>query len=238
MTPAEEYREIIGKLKDLMISNAELGFDFPALSGKKSENLHGSRTGTGSLEDLRGVIGDCRRCKLWKSRNRLVFGEGASLARLVFIGEGPGQEEDLSGRPFVGEAGRLLTKIIESGMGIKREDVYICNVVKCRPPSNRDPERDEIDTCIPFLKEQIRIIGPEVICILGRIAAQELLGKDFRITRDRGKWYKYMDIPVMATFHPAYILRNPARERELKGQVWEDIQKIMALLGLEIRKNA
>lgn len=190
-----------------------------------------------SLEALRAFIGECQRCKLHKGRTHLVFGEGSSNAKLVFVGEGPGRDEDMVGKPFVGEAGKLLTKIIEKGMGLNREDVYICNVVKCRPPSNRDPERDEIETCIPFLKQQLSIIKPEAICILGRIAGQALLGGDFKITLKRGQWHSYMDIPAMPTFHPAYILRNPSRERELKGQVWEDIKKIMKHLGLEVKKN-
>ena len=150
-----------------------------------------------------------------------------------FVGEGPGRDEDMKGRPFVGEAGKLLTRIIENGIKLKRNDVYICNVVKCRPPGNRDPEKIEIETCLPFLKEQIRIIKPEVICTLGRIAAQSLTGRKFKITEERGKWLSFMGIPVMPTYHPAYIIRNPARERELKGEVWKDIQAIMARLGLE-----
>ncbi|MEA2040557.1 MAG: uracil-DNA glycosylase [Thermodesulfobacteriota bacterium] len=189
-----------------------------------------------SLEQLKAFIGDCRRCKLHKDRTRLVFGEGSNQARLVFVGEGPGRDEDREGRPFVGEAGILLTKIIRNGMGLTREEVYICNVVKCRPPGNRDPVRDEIEACIPFLKQQLNIIKPEVICILGRVAGQALLKKDFKITRERGKWHSYMDIPVMPTYHPAYILRNRSRERELKGEVWEDIKKIMTRLDLEVKK--
>ena len=122
-------------------------------------------------------------------------------------------------------------------MGIKREEVYICNIVKCRPPGNRDPEREEVDSCIPFLKKQIEIIKPEVICTLGRIAARELLKRDFKITMERGRWQTYLNIPVMPTYHPAYIIRNRGRERLLKKEVWEDIQKIMSLLGLEVKKN-
>jgi DNA polymerase len=155
----------------------------------------------------------------------------------VFVGEGPGAEEDAAGRPFVGEAGKLLTKIIESGMGLKREDVYICNVVKCRPPHNRDPEAEEVQTCLPFLEQQIRVIKPEVICTLGRIAAQSLLGREFKITQERGNWFSFMGTPLMATFHPAYILRNPSRERQLKGLVWEDVQKVMRQLGLKVRRD-
>ena len=186
-----------------------------------------------SLDALRSEIGDCRRCRLHKGRTRLVFGEGTDRAKLVFVGEGPGEDEDLAGRPFVGKAGRKLTEIIQKGMGLKRGEVYICNVVKCRPPGNRDPENDEIATCIPFLKKQLALIRPEVICVLGRIAGKGLFGGDFKISRERGKWRSFMDIPVMCTYHPAYILRNPSARRP----VWEDIQKIMKRLGLEVEKH-
>jgi DNA polymerase len=155
----------------------------------------------------------------------------------VFVGEGPGAEEDAAGRPFVGEAGKLLTRIIESGMGLKRGDVYICNVVKCRPPHNRDPETEEVQACLPYLEQQLGIIRPEVICTLGRIAAQSLLGREFKITQERGNWFSFMGIPVMATFHPAYILRNPSDERRLKGLVWGDVKKIMGRLGLNVNRN-
>jgi uracil-DNA glycosylase len=181
---------------------------------------------------LRDSIGDCRRCKLWEGRTRLVFGEGSPRAQLVFVGEGPGRDEDAEGRPFVGEAGKLLTKIIENGMGLKREDVYICNVVKCRPPKNRVPERDEIQYCLPFLKRQLEIISPDVICALGLTAAQSLLGRPFTMNRERGNWVSYQDIPMMPTYHPAYLLRNPSAKR----QVWEDVQKIMKLMKLEAKK--
>lgn len=187
------------------------------------------------LEELKDYIKDCTRCKLHKNRKNLVFGEGNPNAELVFVGEAPGREEDIEGRPFVGEAGRLLTRIIKA-MGLERKDVYICNVVKCRPPRNRDPEADEIKACFPFLEAQLRIISPKVICTLGRIAAQTLLGKDFKITKQRGNWYSYKDIPVMPTFHPAYLLRNPSEKRV----VWEDMKKIMEKLGLntDIKKDA
>jgi DNA polymerase len=178
-------------------------------------------------------VGDCRRCKLHKGRTRLVFGEGAPRARLVFVGEGPGRQEDLEGRPFVGEAGKLLTRIIENGMGLARKNVYICNIVKCRPPKNRDPEGDEIESCIPFLRQQLKIIQPEVICALGRVAGQAMLGGDFKISRERGRWLSYTGIPLLATYHPAYLLRNPSAKR----QVWDDVQKIMQHLGLEVKKN-
>jgi uracil-DNA glycosylase family 4 len=153
----------------------------------------------------------------------------------VFVGEGPGREEDLAGRPFVGEAGNLLTDIITKGFRLKREEVYICNVVKCRPPNNRDPEPDEIEACLPFLKKQISLIRPRVICALGRIAAKALLGRECKITQERGKWFSFMGIPLMPTFHPAYVLRNPPEERRLKKLVWEDVQKVMKELGLKVK---
>jgi DNA polymerase len=185
------------------------------------------------LEALRSELGDCKRCKLWQGRKRLVFGEGSPHARLVFVSEGPGREEDLAGRPFVGEAGKMLTSIITNVMGLTRKDVYICNVVKCRPPGNRNPEADEIAACVPFLTAQLSAIAPEVICVLGRVAGTALLGEGFKITRDRGRWFTYNGIPVMPTFHPAYILRAKDRQRELKLLVWEDIKQIMKRLGLE-----
>jgi uracil-DNA glycosylase len=184
-----------------------------------------------SLEALRDHVGDCRRCGLHTGRKNLVFGEGNEKARLVFVGEGPGFDEDREGRPFVGKSGQLLTRIIENGMGLRRDDVFICNVVKCRPPGNRDPNPDEISVCLPFLKAQLSVIGPEVICALGRVACQALLGGAFSITRDRGHWRTYEDIPLMPTFHPAYLLRNPAAKRP----VWDDVKSIMEKLGLEVK---
>ena len=161
----------------------------------------------------------------------MVFGEGNPKARLVFVGEGPGFDEDREGRPFVGKSGQLLTRIIENGMGLTRDAVYICNVVKCRPPGNRDPNPDEIKVCLPFLKAQLSIIGPDVICALGRVACQALMGGDFKITRHRGKWRIYEGIPLMPTFHPAYLLRNAAAKRP----VWDDVKSIMGKLGLEVK---
>ena len=232
LTLGEEVREILGQLKGHMSLNQSMGLEPPRLSPQTLAYLEGGPSHPISLEDLREGIGDCRRCKLYQDRNTLVFGEGSSKARLVFVGEGPGREEDLEGRPFVGEAGRLLTRIIKA-MGLSRESVYICNVVKCRPPNNRDPEEDEIGSCLPFLKRQLSLIQPDVICALGRIAAQTLLGKEFRITRERGKWHSFMDIPMMPTYHPAYLLRNPSAKRE----VWEDVQEIMRHLGMEVKRD-
>jgi len=229
---AEEFREIIGHLKKRMMANMEMGLDPPTLSPSTLNYLQTGSSHLGSLKDLRGHLGDCKRCKLCHARSNLVFGEGAHEARLVFVGEGPGREEDLEGKPFVGEAGRLLDRII-TAMGLTREAVYICNVVKCRPPDNRDPESDEIEACIPFLKRQLALIRPEVICALGRVAVQALLGKNFKITRERGKWLSFMDIPLMPTYHPAYLLRNPSAKR----QVWGDVQEIMKRMGLEVKKD-
>ncbi|MFH0844298.1 MAG: uracil-DNA glycosylase [Pseudomonadota bacterium] len=210
----------------------EMGLEPPSLSPSSLDYLRRGALHQNTLEELRAIIGDCRRCKLWHGRTNLVFGEGTPQARLVFVGEGPGKEEDLEGKPFVGEAGRLLTRIIHA-MGLTREEVYICNVVKCRPPNNRDPEEDEIRTCIPFLRKQLDLIRPQVICTLGRVAARGLLEKEIKITQERGKWQSYEGIPVMPTYHPAYLIRNPSAKRP----VWEDVQKIMTLLGMEVKKN-
>jgi DNA polymerase len=237
MNPVEEMGEITRQLKKTLNYNREMGIDTPVLALHILDYLNGKNLRNNPMEELKKNLGDCRRCKLYKNRTFIVFGEGSLQARLVFIGEGPGEAEDKAGRPFVGEAGKLLTRIIEKGMGLKRSDVYICNVVKCRPPGNRDPERDEINTCIPFLKKQLNIIKPEVICTLGRIAAQQLIGGDFKITAERGKWRSFLDIPLMPTYHPAYILRNPSREKELKGLVWKDIQEIMRRLSMEVKKD-
>jgi uracil-DNA glycosylase family 4 len=175
-----------------------------------------------SLEVIREDIGDCQRCKLCRSRTRIVFGAGSPQARLMFIGEGPGQDEDRAGEPFVGAAGQLLTRII-AAINLRRDEVYIANVVKCRPPENRPPEPDEIATCFPFLRRQIAAIRPLFICTLGASAAQTLLGTTEPISRLRGRFFDYEGIRVLPTFHPAYLLRNPEKKRE----VWEDMQRLM-----------
>jgi len=183
---------------------------------------------TRNLEELRTHIGDCRRCKLAPHRTHLVFGVGNPRARLVFVGEAPGRDEDLQGEPFVGRAGQLLTEIITKGMKLRREDVYIANVIKCRPPDNRNPEPDEVASCEPFLLRQLELIGPEVVVALGKFAVQTLLRVKTPITQLRGRWYDYHGIKLMPTFHPAYLLRNPADKR----LVWQDIQKVMLELGI------
>ncbi|HJW70280.1 MAG TPA: uracil-DNA glycosylase [Candidatus Binatia bacterium] len=182
----------------------------------------------GSLHDLRAAIGDCQRCKLAPHRTNLVFGVGSPRARLVFVGEGPGADEDAQGEPFVGRAGQLLTEIITKGMRLRRDEVYIANVIKCRPPGNRNPEPDEVASCEPFLLRQLELIAPEVVVALGKFAAQTLLRTKTPITQLRGRWFDYRGIKLMPTFHPAYLLRNPADKR----LVWQDIQQVMKVLGL------
>lgn len=183
---------------------------------------------TKTLENLRNEIGDCTRCRLHKERTNIVFGVGNSEADLMFVGEGPGRDEDLQGEPFVGRAGKLLTKMIEA-MTLKRDDIYIANVVKCRPPQNRNPEDDEIVTCQPFLKKQIDIIQPKVIVTLGKFAGQTLLQTETPISKLRGDFHQYGQTQVMPTYHPAFLLRNP----KMKRFVWEDLQKVMEVLGLK-----
>ena len=189
----------------------------------------GQALGAKSLEELRAEIGDCRRCKLCAGRTHIVYGVGSPHARLMFVGEGPGRDEDLQGEPFVGRAGQLLNDIITKGMGLKREDVYIANVVKCRPPENRNPEPDEVAACEPFLKKQIDLVQPEIIVGLGKFAVQTLLQSKAPITKVRGNWHRYHGIKLMPTFHPAYLLRNPAD----KKLVWEDIKKVIKELNGE-----
>ncbi len=180
-----------------------------------------------TLEELRAEIGDCRRCKLCQSRTKIVFGVGNPRAELVFVGEGPGRDEDLKGEPFVGRAGQLLTEIITKGMKMRREDVYIANVVKCRPPENRNPEPDEIAACEPFLVKQLDLIKPRIIVALGTFAAQTLLKSKTPISRLRGVWHTYQGIKLMPTLHPAYLLRNPNDKR----LVWQDIQAVLREMG-------
>jgi uracil-DNA glycosylase len=191
------------------------------------------KIGEGTLQTIREDIGDCIRCKLHKGRTKIVFGDGHPHAKLLFIGEGPGRDEDLQGLPFVGRAGKLLTQMIEA-MGLRRSDVYICNVVKCRPPENRAPEKDEVAACSPFLFRQIDLVDPKVIVCLGSIAAQTILETTRGISQFRGQWLEFRGRKLMATYHPAYLLRNPAA----KGEVWKDLQKVMAELGLEVKKKS
>jgi uracil-DNA glycosylase len=184
-----------------------------------------------TLERIREDLGECTRCRLHEQRNKIVFGAGNPRAELVFVGEGPGHDEDVQGLPFVGRAGKLLTQMIEA-MGLTREQVYICNVVKCRPPENRKPEDDEVATCSPYLYRQLDVIAPKAIVCLGGTAAQALLKTKDSISRFRGTWFEFRNTKLLATYHPAYLLRNP----NAKGEVWKDLQKVMAHLGLQPKK--
>jgi DNA polymerase len=184
------------------------------------------------LEQVTSDLQGCTRCKLCEGRKTIVVGEGNAQADLMFIGEGPGENEDLEGRPFVGKAGQLLDKMIEA-MGLSREQVYIANVVKCRPPGNRDPEPDEIQTCSPFLVRQISSIQPKVIVALGKFAAQTLLATETPISRLRGTFAQYQGVKLMPTFHPSYLLRNPSSKKE----AWSDLQQVAKELGIEIPRK-
>jgi uracil-DNA glycosylase family 4 len=231
--PREELLELVRSLTERLRVDGELGKPLSCLSRENpgaaeppapepslsAETSAGERS---ALEAVRAELGDCRRCSLGSRRHRLVFGEGNPHAELVFVGEAPGADEDAQGRPFVGRAGQLLTRII-AAMGLKREEVYICNILKCRPPGNRNPQPEEIAACEPFLIRQIEAIRPRVLCALGGFAAHTLLKSEAPITVLRGRFQAYQGIPLMPTYHPAYLLRNPGA----KKQVWEDVQAIM-----------
>lgn len=232
MAGNDEARVLLASLKvyleELRESGVEgLPYAVPELLSAPSEEKKPE-----SLDDVRGELGDCGRCQLGKTRTSLVFGVGNPKARLVFVGEAPGRDEDLRGEPFVGEAGQLLTKIIQA-MGFRREDVYICNVLKCRPPNNRNPLPPEIEQCHPFMLRQVKAIAPEAIVALGTFAAQTLLKTKEPISKLRGHFHDYHGIPLMPTFHPAFLLRNASMKRE----VWEDMQQVMRLLGIEAPKK-
>ena len=206
-----------------LAANGYRGFDCTGDSlGRLEKWGNGRDSFTETLDSIRSKLGDCRRCKLASGRNRIVFGDGSPKAKLMFIGEGPGFEEDRTGQPFVGAAGQLLTRIIEA-IKLTRDEVYICNIIKCRPPGNRNPEPDEIEACFPFLARQIAAIQPEFIVALGTFAAQTLLGTTTPISRLRGRFHDYNGIKVVPTYHPAYLLRNPDKKRE----VWEDMKMLM-----------
>jgi len=238
MIAREELIDLLGQVKRQLIHSQEIGLDVPTLSTQSLQYLRKGleldreplqeNFSCNSLEELENFISNCDKCRLSKGRKNIVFGEGPPHARLVFIGEAPGMDEDVTGKPFVGQAGKLLTDIIKA-MGLSRDKVYICNIIKCHPPHNRDPERDEIEICLPFLEAQLSFIHPEIICAIGRISAQSLVREDFKITRERGQWQSFRGIPLMPTYHPAYLLRNP----HAKKAVWEDMQQIMKKLGLK-----
>ena len=206
-----------------LAANGYRGFACTEHSLEKLEKWGKGRTSSAeTLEDIHADLGDCRRCKLAQERNHIVFGDGNAKAKLVFIGEGPGAEEDRKGQPFVGAAGQLLTRIIEA-IKLSRSQVYICNIIKCRPPGNRNPESDEIITCFPFLERQIAALQPDFIIALGTFAAQTLLATATPISRLRGRFHVYKGIKVVPTYHPAYLLRNPDKKRD----VWEDMKMLM-----------
>ena len=230
-----ELLEMVGSLKTFIQSCREFGRPLSSLYLKgdgafkgglgRDQLQNGEKLPPLTLEGIRGEMGDCQRCPLCRVRTNLVFGEGNPRAALVFVGEAPGEEEDRQGKPFVGRAGQLLTRII-TAMKFTREDVYICNILKCRPPQNRNPKSDEIEACEPFLIRQLEAIKPRIICALGTFATHTLLQTDAPITVLRGKFHEYHGIKLMPTYHPAYLLRNPGA----KKQVWEDVKLIMEAL--------
>jgi len=226
---------IVENIKDVLEFYHALGFESlpvnltvknkPVAMGRKVKDQTRSDK-EDLLRKLREEIGDCKRCKLSGKRTNIVFGEGSPDAKLMFIGEAPGREEDIQARPFVGDAGMVLTRLIEK-MGFRREDVYIANIVKCRPPMNRDPETDEMEECKGFVERQIEIIHPQVIMSLGRISAMALTGDaKLKITAIRGKFFDYKGILLIPTFHPAYLMRNPKD----KWLTWSDAQKVLEIL--------
>lgn len=227
MTERETRDSYAHSIKNYLEYMVRIGLN-PVMIPAKDFGTGSDRESPLSLESIRSELGDCKRCRLHETRHTIVFGEGNPDARLMFVGEGPGADEDAQGKPFVGKAGQLLTRMIQA-MKFQREDVYIANIVKCRPPGNRDPEQDEIDTCLPFLKSQIRAIKPDVIVTLGRIAAKTLLKTSDPLNVIRGRVYEVEGIPLIPTYHPSYLLRQESDKR-FKAMAWEDLQKAMALL--------
>lgn len=216
------------QLRQYLTFYQDLGFH--TLYRRQSSSPPVADENTDTLLRILEDIGDCRRCRLHEGRHKIVFGTGNEQARLVFVGEGPGEDEDLQGLPFVGRAGQLLTQMIEGtakkeGIPLERKDVYICNVVKCRPPENRTPEPDEMEICGQFLFRQLEVIRPRAICTLGATASRALLGRREGVTRMRGNWYKWRDIPVMVTYHPSYLLR--AYNQTAKREAWDDLKKLL-----------
>lgn len=218
---AEALRSYLEDLRDTGVEGLSYASKAPAAAVEAAAETLGDET----MEAIRADLGYCRRCRLCDGRKTIVFGSGDPAARLMFVGEGPGREEDLQGLPFVGEAGQLLTRMIEA-MQLTREAVYICNVVKCRPPENRNPAPEEIAACSPFLLRQVKTVAPRVIVALGTFAAQTLLATKEPISRLRGRFHDYHGIPLMPTFHPAFLLRSPEKKRE----AWSDLQQVMKIL--------
>jgi uracil-DNA glycosylase family 4 len=235
-----ETAELIESLRAYLEELQESGVDALPFAGVEVNAPHAGAdeaVGTGSatretLEEIRAELGECCRCELGGSRKNLVFGVGNPHARIVFVGEAPGRDEDLKGEPFVGEAGQILTRLI-TRMGFTREDVYICNVLKCRPPNNRDPHTNEIEKCGPFMLRQLKAIGPEVIVALGAFAAHTLLQSTVPISKLRGKFHDYHGIPLMPTYHPSFLLRNRGNT-EVYWTVWEDMTQVLKKLDLPV----
>jgi len=216
--PAEEAAEVLAAARAALGELVEEGVDRIQATAETAKPAVESPT----LEAVRAELGECTRCGLSEGRTQIVFGDGNPDADLLFVGEGPGEQEDLRGLPFVGRAGELLTRMIEKGLGIQRSEVYICNIVKCRPPGNRTPQAREVTACRPFLDGQIDAVQPRVIVTLGKPASSLLLGRDIAITRVRGTWHEYRGIPVMPTFHPAFVLRQYTEQN--RRLVWEDLK--------------
>ncbi len=214
----EETAEVLAAARAALGEFVEEGVDRIPATEEAAKPAAESRT----LEAVRAELGECTRCGLGEGRTQIVFGDGNPQADLLFIGEGPGEQEDLRGVPFVGRAGELLTRMIEKGLGISRSEVYICNIVKCRPPGNRTPQAREVAACRPFLDGQIDAVRPRVIVTLGKPASSLLLGRDIAITRVRGTWHEYRGIPVMPTFHPAFVLRQYTEQN--RRLVWQDLK--------------
>jgi uracil-DNA glycosylase len=243
MNPAEEIKAIARDLQEHILWYQSEGVDTwvkptPKIvqsavtqpDGAHKAQSSGRLSTLNTLESVRELLGDCQRCTLSTERTHIVFGDGNPKADLLFVGEAPGQDEDIQGKPFVGKSGQLLSKMI-SAMGLSRDQVYIANIIKCRPPKNRNPKPDEIAACSPFLDQQIAAISPKVICALGSFAAQTLLKTDTKISALRGRFHDLNGLKILPTFHPAYLLHNPGQKRT----VWEDLQKVMAVMGLTVK---
>ncbi len=229
MNPVINRAETLKVLRNTLIGYLNLGINEVEFE-KHKPNKHKSKKHL--LTSLMNEVFNCRKCPLYKGKKNYVFGEGDTDASLMFVGEAPGYYEDVDGKPFVGKAGKLLTKIIKA-MGFERDNVYISNILKCRPPNNRDPLQEEIESCLPYLKRQIELINPEIICTLGRFAAQTLIGTDVTISNLRGRIFSYKRRKLIPVFHPSFLLRNPQHKKE----TWEDMQMICRILGKEIEKN-
>jgi uracil-DNA glycosylase family 4 len=226
--PGANFFDVLTQVREHLSVYQALGLDgFVCCSTPADSRLQAL-----TLETIQEELKGCQRCKLHTGRTHIVFGEGNPHADLVFIGEGPGYHEDQQGKPFVGKAGKLLTRII-AAIGLSREEVYITNIVKCRPPNNRNPEPDEILICEPFLLQQLEMIQPKIICALGKVAAQTLLKSDLPISALRGRFHDYNGIKLMPTYHPAYLLRNPGGKR----LVWEDMQLVQKAYEAVVGQN-